>query len=110
MSTIQLIACGVLGLIAHNLFKIKKLQEKGRWTAIKDFYGKEWASITLSFVLVIALVMVQGEVRQLHVANMAMGPFFGIFMVIWGYAGQSIFLNVVNMVRSKTEKALGDDK
>lgn len=108
MSTIQLIACGLLGLVAHNLFKIKRLQERGKWTAIKDFYYKEWASILLSFVLVIALVMVQNEVKQLHVASVAMGPFFGIFMVIWGYAGQSIFLNVVNMVRSKTDKALED--
>jgi hypothetical protein len=108
MTTIQLIACGLLGLLAHNLFKIKNLQEKGKWIAIKDFYAKEWASIALSFVLVIALVMVQGEVKQLHVASVQMGPFFGVFMVIWGYAGQSIFLNVVNMVRTKTEKVLSE--
>lgn len=97
---LALFGFGLGGVLIHNLIKINELNKSGKFSAVK-YFGMEWASISISMIILLLCIMGKHEVAQLEGA----GTWLGFAFVTIGYMGQSIFVKYMG----KANKALGGD-
>jgi hypothetical protein len=90
---------GLGGVLIHNLTKINELNKAGKFSA-SAYFGLEWASISISLIIVILCIAGKHEVAQLEQA----GNWLGLAFTTIGYMGQSLFVKLMG----KASKALGD--
>lgn len=90
---------GLGGVLIHNLTKINELNKAGKFSA-STYFGLEWASISISLIIVILCIAGKHEVAQLEQA----GNWLGLAFTTIGYMGQSLFVKLMG----KASKALGD--
>ena len=90
---------GLIGILIHNLTKINELKKQGKFNATA-YFGMEWASISISLLIVFAAIMGKHEVAQLEQA----GKWLGLAFTTIGYMGQSLFVKLMG----KANKALSD--
>jgi len=106
LNLLYLFSCGLVGIIIHNLTKIKELTDAGKYTTLKAFYTKEWSSMALSVGIVVSVLITYENVQNIHVAGVMLGNYFAILMVVFGYSGQSLFKKIMSFVNRKADKAL----
>lgn len=99
MTNEKLIAMGMIGVLVHNLTELDKRKKSGKRFNIIAYYQLQWASVVLSIILVIGAVIAKDEIKSLKAGSLVMGDYFAIFMAVWGYSGQSIFLKFVRFVK-----------
>jgi hypothetical protein len=90
---------GLGGVLIHNLTKINELKKAGTFKA-SAYFSMEWASISISLIIVILAIMGKHEVVTLEQAGLSLGLAFTAI----GYMGQSLFVKLMG----KASKALGD--
>ena len=88
---------GIGGILIHNLTKINELTKAGKFKA-HQYFGMEWASISISLIIVILCIFGKHEVAQLEQA----GNWLGLAFTTIGYMGQSLFVKLMG----KASKAL----
>jgi len=98
---LALFGFGLGGILIHNLIKINELNKSGKFAAAK-YFGMEWASISISMIILFLCIMGKHEVAQLEGA----GTWLGLAFTTIGYMGQSIFVKYMG----KATKALGGDE
>lgn len=94
-----LFAFGVGGILIHNLTKINELIKGNKFKA-HQYFGMEWASISISLIIVFLSILGKHEVSQLDAA----GNWLGLAFTAIGYMGQSIFVKLMG----KANKAISD--
>lgn len=92
---------GLGGVLIHNLTKINELNKQGKFSAAK-YFGMEWASISISMIIIFLCILGKHEVAQLEQA----GKWLGLAFTTIGYMGQSLFVKWMG----KANKALGGDE
>lgn len=97
---LALFGFGLGGVLIHNLIKINELNQVGKFSAAK-YFGLEWASISISMIILFLCIMGKHEVAQLEGA----GTWLGLAFTTIGYMGQSIFVKYMG----KASKAIGGD-
>jgi hypothetical protein len=90
---------GLGGVLIHNLIKINELKKNGQFKAV-DYFSMEWASISISLIIVSLCIAGKHEVAQLEQA----GKWMGFAFTAIGYMGQSLFVKFMG----KAEKVIGD--
>lgn len=108
LTLLVLFLCGLVGIAIHNLTKIKEQTDAGTYKDIKTFYAKEWSSILLSIGIVISVLVTYENIAEIHIAGVMLGNYFNIFMVVFGYSGQSLFKKIMSFFNKKVDKALKD--
>lgn len=93
-----LFGLGVLGILIHNLIKIQQLKKAGDKISLVGYLEKEWASIAISSCIVIAAIILKGEIKQLEYA----GNYLGFGFLAIGYMGQSILITAFSKVSKVT--------
>ena len=93
-----LLACGLFGIIVHNLMKIDSLNRKtdGNFK-FRSFIRLEWPSITLSACVVIVALIARTEVKQLK----ELGNYLMLGMFAIGYMAQSIVYHFLGKAEKK---------
>ena len=95
---------GLGGVLGHSLTKINdEIQTKGKF-AKSAYFAKEWASISLSVLLVFAILPMYHEINAIH----SLGGWFCGVMFMWGYTNQSLFKKLVAAFTKKAGKVIGD--
>ena len=94
-----LFAFGLGGILIHNLTKINELLWSNKFNPTQ-YFSLEWASISISVILVILAIFGKHEVSQLDAA----GNWLGLAFTAIGYMGQSIFVKLMG----KANKAISD--
>lgn len=98
-----LLGLGILGILLHGLFNINKLKKTklpdGKMYDFKigEYFSMEWASIGTSLVMVIIVIMIKSEVKQLQDA----GKWLGLGVASIGFMSQSILASVMTKVQNK---------
>lgn len=101
-TNLMLFACGLGGILIHNLVKIGKINKANNGNfKFMPFFRLEWPSISLSLCVVIVCLIAKQEVRQLEQVS----KYLALFFVFTGYAAQSLVYSVLG----KAEKKLKDD-
>jgi hypothetical protein len=99
--TIFFLSCvGIVGMLLHNLVKIDEINKdpsKGNFN-LASYWKREWASILISVIFVIACAFLQDEIKRLHDAGEWLG---GMFLAI-GYMAQSLLVKMMG----KAQKAI----
>jgi drug/metabolite transporter (DMT)-like permease len=85
-----LFAFGLGGILIHNLTKINELLRNNKFNPTQ-YFSLEWASISISVILVILAIFGKHEVKQLDAA----GKWLGLAFTAIGYMGQSIFVKLM---------------
>lgn len=96
---LALFAFGMGGILIHNLTKINELKKQGKFIAA-NYFSMEWASISISLIIVILCIFGKKEVAQLEQA----GKWLGLAFTTIGYMGQSLFVKFMG----RATKALSD--
>lgn len=97
---LALFGFGLGGVLIHNLIKINELNKAGKFSAGR-YFGLEWASISISMIILFLCIMGKHEVAQLEGA----GTWLGLAFTTIGYMGQSLFVKFMG----KATKAMGGD-
>jgi hypothetical protein len=95
-----LFAVGCVGVLLHNLVKIDDINKNphlGNFN-IGKYWGREWASILISVIVVAVAAFLQEEIKQLHQA----GKWLGLGFVALGYMAQSVLIKIMG----KAQKAI----
>lgn len=95
MTNEKMIVMGMIGVLVHNLIQVDKRNKSGKRFDILAYYRTEWASVVLSILLVVGAVIAKDEIKSIKAGSIVMGDYFAIFMALWGYSGQSLFLKFV---------------
>ena len=85
-----LFAFGLGGILIHNLTKINELLRNNKFNPTQ-YFSLEWASISISIILVILAIFGKHEVSQLEQAS----NWLGLAFTAIGYMGQSIFVKLM---------------
>jgi len=85
-----LFAFGLGGILIHNLTKINELLRNNKFNPTQ-YFSLEWASISISIILVILAIFGKHEVKQLEQAS----NWLGLAFTAIGYMGQSIFVKLM---------------
>lgn len=95
---INLLACGLFGILVHNLIKINNVNKRTNGQFKPGYFFKmEWASILISISVVIVCLIARNEVKQLkEVGNYLMLGFFFI-----GLGSQSIAYALSSRIEKK---------
>lgn len=96
---------GLLGVLIHNLFQIKDLQDTGKYEGLNKYYARQWASIMLNIIIVLSVVVCHEQITSLK----SVGWHFHWIIILVGYTGQSLFPKVVKFFTKKVDKAFGDE-
>ena len=96
--------CGLAGVAAHILTEIDKLIKSDKGFKKSAYIAREWASISLSILLVFAILPSYNYMKSVH----NLGMLFNGFMLLWGYTNQSIFKKLVAAFTKKAGKVIGD--
>ena len=96
---------GLLGVLIHNLFQIKNLQDTGKYEGLNKYYARQWASIMLNIIIVLSVVVCHEQITSLK----SVGWHFHWIIILVGYTGQSLFPKVVKFFTKKVDKAFGDE-
>ena len=78
------------GILVHNLTKINELTKAGKFKA-SSYFALEWASISISLIIVILCIAGKHEVAQLEQA----GNWLALTFITIGYMGQSLFVKLM---------------
>jgi len=96
---------GLIGVLIHNLFQIKELQDTSKYEGINKYYSKQWASIMLNIIIVLAVVVCHEQITSFK----NIGWHFNWIIILVGYTGQSLFPKVVKFFTKKVDKALSTE-
>lgn len=101
-TNLVLFGAGVLGILIHNLTKINQInrRESGNFS-FRNYIRLEWASIAISFCVIIVALIAKHEVKQLEQAK----NYLALFFTFTGYASQSLVVSVFG----RAEKSLKND-
>lgn len=102
------LACAsVLGVFAHNLVNIQKLNRSSPdGINMRKYVKMEWPTLLLSFTICAACLMAKNEIIQLQIAgNYLILGFFSI-----GYANQSILFFIFSLINKKIDTNGRDKK
>lgn len=95
---------GLAGAGVHILTEIDKLLKSEAGFRKSTYFGKEWASISISIMLVFAILPSYNYLKSVH----NLGMLFSGFMFMWGYTNQSLFKKLVAAFTKKAGKVIGD--
>lgn len=102
-TNIVLFAAGLLGVLTHTLMKIDKLNRKSNGGfKFNHFIRVEWASLSLSVIVVIVALIARMEVAQLK----AIGNWLALGFFAIGLSAQS----VAYFIKGRSEKVLDNEK
>lgn len=88
-STLFLFLLGILGIFAHSLVELNKLNKANNGDAkILEYIKLEKFSILISFVVVVICLIAKHEIIQLEY----LGNYLGLGFVAIGYMGQSLLV------------------
>lgn len=101
-TNIVLLALGILGIFAHSLVELNKINKASAGNAsIGQYLKLEKFSILVSLIVVIVCLIAKTEITQLeHV-----GKWLGLAFVAIGYMGQSLLV----WGMGKASKQIGGD-
>ena len=94
-----LFAFGLGGVLIHNLIKINELLKGNKFKAT-DYFKYEWASISISLIIVVLCIAGKHEVSQLEQA----GKWLGLAFTTIGYMGQSLFVAFMGKASKKVQE------
>jgi hypothetical protein len=84
-----LLGLGLLGIVAHNLIEMNKLNKlKGNDFSFMSYIKKEYLSMLVSVVVVVIALLIKNEIKQLDKVS----DWLGLSFVTIGYMGQSILI------------------
>ena len=96
-----LFACGLGGILIHNLMKMDEINRKCEGEFKFGPYLKvERFSILISFFLVLLCLVVKTEIKALEVV----GKWLGLSFVTIGYMAQSIVIKYAGKAEKLTDK------
>lgn len=97
-----LLACGIFGILVHNLMKIEAINRKENGNfKLGPFFKLEWPSIAISLCVCIVALIARTEIRQLReLGNYLMLGFFAI-----GYMAQSIVYHFMGKAEKKLNQS-----
>jgi len=93
-----LFAFGLGGILIHNLIKINELLKSNTFNPA-NYFKYEWASISISMIIVLLCIAGKHEVTQLENA----GKWLGLAFTTIGYMGQSIFVTLMGKASKKVQ-------
>lgn len=86
---IILFLLGLLGIIAHNLVELDKLNKSSNCTfSIRQYFKLELFSICISIIVCFVTVLLSQEIRQIK----EIGNWMGLAFFAFGYMGQSLLI------------------
>lgn len=93
---------GVLGILAHNLVELNKLNRDPSKANFKiwEYLKLEVYSILISFVVVTVAMIIKVEITQLEIA----GKWLGLAFLAIGYMGQSLLIFVMGKANKVIDK------
>lgn len=96
LENLELFICGLIGVMAHALVKIRKFK-KIRPFKVKEFFSEEWDSLLLSFILVVVALIGKENIKKIDQA----GEYLCFAFLFIGYGGQSFFLSYFGTLEDK---------
>ena len=88
-TTLTLAACGLFGILIHNLMKLNDINRANDGNInFKKYLNLEIYSILISFCVVIVALIARNEVRQLR----EIGNWLALAFTAIGYMAQSIVI------------------
>ncbi len=98
---LALLFLGVAGILLHSLVKISQLKKEGKEFNRTKYFGDEWPTMSISFIMVVVAIYCKHEIKELDIA----GNYLGLGFVTLGYMGQSLLISFIG----KAQKRAGID-